>query len=470
MNASLPHHLEAEQALLGALLFDNETFHRIPALLADHFFDPVHGRLFAAVSSLIRSGRLADGNVLRDFARADPGMQELGGTAYLASLMQAAAPLSSQAAAYASIIVDLAQRRALIKSCLETAAAAHDTTGEADAEDLLADHMAALDAVTAAVSTDNAWKPLNEIMGRAVERAHEGRLVGVSSGIAELDRRINGLRPETFVVIGGRVKMGKTLVGMSIASAVADQSPSPGAPNYGVAIFSLEMDEDQIGLRQASDLAFANRPHYSGVPQDPGYFSAMRGELDEQQWRWLAQAAHSRNDWNVEVDFTPALTPSQIEARCRRLFRSWKLRNVTPMLVVIDHMGHVRPDRRNGSRAAERADVIDDLDALKKKLGVCILGLSQINRAGDTDTDARPNNTHLEWSDRIAANAQAVVLIYREDYYLLRKPELSEEQTARLRQVRNTIELIVDIVRGGNSGTVKARVNLPTASLRDLET
>lgn len=467
MPPQLPHNLEAEQAVLGALLFDNELFHRLPTLHAESFYDPVHGRIFEAAARLIRAGRVADGVTLKALAAKDGGIAEIGGAAYLLKLLDAAAPLSSQALSYAELIRDLAQRRRLITACYETADLSI-TSEDADAASILAQHMSALDHIVESESAST-WQPLTSIMDAAVSRAKTGKLVGVSTGIKELDQRINGLRPETFVVIGGRVKMGKTTVGMSIACAVADQRPAPDAPKYGVAIFSLEMDEDQIGLRGASDLAFTNRPIYSGVSRDPGYFDAMRGELDSEQWRWMQAAARSRDDWNVEVDFTPALTPSQIESRCRRLFRKWRQQNVTPMLVMIDHMGHVRPDRRNGSRSAERSDVIDDLDALKKKLGVCVLGLSQINRAGDTDTNARPNNTHLEWSDRIAANAQAVVLIYREEYYLLRKPELNVEETERLRSVRNTIELIVDIVRGGNSGTVKARVNLPTASLRDLE-
>ena len=469
---NLPHNLEAEQSLLGAILFDNEILHRIADMRAEFFYDPVHGRIFDALCRVIRAGSWADGETLRQWALQDKGLQELGGGGvYLLKLMANAAPLLAQCQSYADLIIDLAQRRALIKACHTTIAAAAGTSpehAEWDAEDIYSAHFTSIDSAMDATHPSD-WKPMQGLMKEAVAKAKKGETRGISTGIRELDRRINGLLPKTFVVVGGRVKMGKTLVGMSIAKAVADQRPSVDAPRYGVAVFSLEMDEDQLGLRQASDLAFQNRPMYCGVGRDPEYFDAMRDKLDEEQWSWLSDAAASRDDWNLEVDFTPALTPSQIETRCRRLFRRWKQKNITPALVVIDHMGHVRPDRRNGSRAAERADVIDDLDALKKKLNVCILGLSQINRAGDTDTDSRPNNTHLEWSDRIAANAQAVVLVYREEYYLMRKPELDEAESMRLQKVKNQIELIVDIVRGGNSGTVKARVNLPTASLRDLE-
>lgn len=461
----LPHSIEAEQSLLGALLFDNTTFHKIIEL-DGHFYDPAHGRIYATIAKMVRAGRLADGVTLHRQMEMDVGLKEIGGASYLLTLLESAAKLTAHAREYARMIRDLSVRRNIITTCRDAAIQAANPPEDATADSILSDALSAFDGL-AEHAAPSGWRSLSSVMQASVESARLGQMRGVSTGIAELDARINGLRAETFVVLGGRVKMGKTLVGMSIARAVADQSPDPSAPKYGVAIFSLEMDEDQIGLREASDLAFAGRPSYSGKQQDPSYFDAMRNDLDDQQWRWLEDASKSKPDWNVEIDFTPSLTPSQIESRCRRLFRRWRARGVTPFLVMIDHMGKVRPDRQNAARSAERADVVDDLDALKKKLGVCIVGLSQINRAGDTEE--RPNNTHLEWSDRIAANAQAVLLIYREEYYLLRKPELSLEETDRLKSVRNKMELIVDIVRGGTSGTVIARVNLPTASLRNLD-
>lgn len=460
-----PSNLDAEQAVLGALLFDNEVFHHLPDLAEEEFYDPVHGRIYGAIAATVRAGKLADGTTLRARFERDGGLSEIGGQAYILVLMEAAAKLRVHAVEYAKLIKDLALRRQIIAVCRQTAMSAMAADGTS-ASDLLDGAMHSLD-VAAETSSPTAWRSMSAVMKESVTRAREGLLRGVSTGISALDDRLNGLRPETFVVVGGRVKMGKTLVGMSIARAVADQKPKPGAPNYGVAIFALEMDEDQTGLREASDLAFANRPRYSGVDQDPSYFAALKGELAEEQWRWLEEAADSRPDWNLEVDFTPALTPSQIESRSRRLFRKWRTKGITPFMIVIDHMGRVKPDKGNSSRAAERSDVIDDLDALKKKLGCCVLGLSQINRSGDSEE--RPNNTNLEWSDRIAANAQAVVLLYREEYYLLRKADRSFEEEDRLNAVRNRIELIVDIVRSGTAGTVMARVNLPTASLRDLD-
>lgn len=462
----LPHNLEAEQALLGALLFDNELLARVRDLAPEHFYDPVHGRIYDVIRSMIRAGRVADGVTLKAKFAQDDAIHEIGGAVYLMKLMEAAAPLSAQAQSYADLIHDLAVRRSIWRTAQQMSTSALMPAEGEDAEDLLATALQELDGLAASGAPD-AWRSLKEIMPAAVARARAGKLVGITTGISGLDARINGLRRGTFVVIGGRVKMGKTVVGMSLVRSVADQRPRPDAPKYGVAVFSLEMDEDEIGVREASDLSFAGRATYAGRGGDPAYFDAMRGELDEKQWGWLEDAAASRNDWNVEIDFTPGLTPSQIETRCRRLFHKWKRAGVEPYLVVIDHMGLVKPDRKNSARAAERADVIDDIDALKKKLKVCVVGLSQINRAGDSEE--RPNNTHLEWSDRIAANAQAVVLLYRPDYYLLRKPELSLEETTLLNASRGKIELIVDLVRGGDRGTVTARLNLPTASLRDLD-
>ena len=442
-----PHNLEAEQALLGACLFSNAAMAHVH-LDAAHFYDPTHGALWAEMRERYRAGTAFDGVMLKAFAAET--FKEIGGHVYLMKLMDAAAPLTAQVVAYAELIRDLARRRAVIAAARGAIATAEGGQGDA-----LAALEQELQEIAAQDHDSAAWEQLGALAVESVERAELGETAGVSTGLTRLDELTGGFKAATLWVVGGATSMGKSIMGAALARAIASQG-------YGVAAAHLEMDREQVGLREAAALAFRNdhRVH------SPHYLSAQRGKLSPDQWAAMRGAAKAAASLPIYVDARPGRTLSQIEAAARRLFRQMRREGIKPGALLIDHEGLIAPEpgARFPSQLERTNARSEGLLAMAKRLKVVIIALSQITKEGSRadGEDRLPNATDLNYGGAISQAASVVLLVHRRAYFEERKPEHMQDPSI-LKSREAT--LVVDKVRGGQRGLVKVLIDAPTAAV-----
>jgi replicative DNA helicase len=447
---TLPHDLAAEQALLGAALLASETVAHAGALAGAHFYDPVHADLWDEIALRYRDGRLSDVLALKEwFSRRAPEL----GAVYLMKLMDAAAPLSVQAAGYADLLRDLARRRAVIGAANEAIKAASE--GGADA-------LTGLEAKLQEIAADHAdaddWERLGVIACESVERAELGEAVGISTGLPKLDAMTGGMQPGTLWVIGGATSMGKSVFGAFLGRSI-------GAQGYGVAEAHLEMRKLQIGLRTSAALAF-DINHRS---DNPFYLTAQRNALRPEQWDKLRGAARASATLPVYVDARPGRTLSQIEAAARRLYRKMRREGVPPGALIIDHEGLIaaEPGARFPSQLERTNARSEAMLAMAKRLGVCVVALSQITKEGSrADGDDRlPNLTDLNYGGAISQAAEVVILLHRKAYYAERKPpHLRSDSDWDALKSREALA-IVDKARAGQRAQVPFLMDMPTAAV-----
>lgn len=446
------HNLEAEQAVLGALLFDNATLGRLGALTAAHFYDPVHGRIFDAARSLIRADRVADGVSLKALFVQDGGIQEIGGAKYLMRLMEAAAPMSAQATSYAALIVDLARRRELV--AINQAAIARAQSGTADAAEVSAELESALLTLSLDGDDKDAFVTTGTAAAFAVERAELGEARGLSTGFEGIDEMIGGLRPKLYL-LGAASSMGKTTLACAIGRNVAAQG-------YGVVEFLLEMDEIEDGLRTAAALAF-NPDHRVASPH---YLTAQRGKLTTEQKAMMRGAARAAAALPILIDYRQGRTLSQIEASARRGLARLRKQGKPPGAVIIDHEGLIAAER--GARRASLLEAATDravgLLGLPDRLGVPVIITGQLTKDGKrADGEERlPTTDDWKYGGALIEAAHAVMLLHRPQYYEERKPShLRDPDLLRSR----IATVIIDKARGGRRGRASILMDMPTSAV-----
>jgi len=454
-----PHNLEAEQALLGAILFDNETYNRITPLLQDrHFYDPVHGRIFAACAELISAGELADGVTLKERFARDGGIKEIGGAVYLMKLMESAAPLSAQAQSYAALIYDLALRRELIRVGNVITDLAENPPDNHDATDIIEEAERALFTLAESGSSSSGFSPFSKALTTSIEiaaAAYESKsdVSGLATSFEDLDRMLGGLHPSDLIILAGRPSMGKTALATNIAFNIARsrlnhqrEGEPDDAPDKGgvVAFFSLEMSAEQLATRLLSDAA--------AIESD----RIRRGKITKPEFERLADEAANLQRLPLHIDETGAIGIAQLQARARRLQRTSGLD-----LIVVDYLQLVTSSsRKSDGRVQEVSEITQGLKALAKDLKVPVIALSQLSRQVETREDKRPQLSDLRESGSIEQDADVVLFVYRESYYLERAEprEGTEEHIAWMRQVdevRNHAEVIIGKQRHGPIGKVK---------------
>ena len=454
---ALPHNIEAEQQLLGAILTNNDVFDRISSLVkADHFFDPVHQRIFDKAAARIQKNALASPVTLKPFFEDDDGLKELGGPAYLVRL--AGAAISAFAARdYAQMIYDLAVRRELISLGRDIAAKAAkvDVTSEpreqiTEAEQHLyklgeqgtaqRGFVSFLRATTEAVNSANA----------AYQRG--GGLAGISTGLVDLDRKLGGLHPSDLLILAGRPSMGKTSLATNIAFNIAKayrrgrtQDGSEGAVDGGVVgFFSLEMSSEQLAARILSEA--------SEVPSE----QIRRGDMTEVEFRRFVDAAKSLESCPLYIDDTPALPISQVAARARRLKRTHGLD-----VLMVDYLQLLKgTGRGETNRVQEVSEITQGLKAIAKELNIPVVALSQLSRTVESRDDKRPQLSDLRESGSIEQDADVVMFVYRDEYYHERlKPPEDDPRFAewldKMNRVHGKAEVIIGKQRHGPIGTVE---------------
>ncbi len=461
------HNLEAEQAVLGAALYDNHVLEVAADLRPDHFHEPAHGRLFERILALVQTGRRAEPIAVFDALKTDPALIELGGVRYLAELVDHAPP-ASNAAHFADMVMDLAARRELLRIAEQMAHTARLSGEPAFAQIAAAERLLGKLAHTSGAPAN--WQSAGQVAAEAIAKGRQGRGVGgLSTGIADLDRTLGGLRAGQMVVLGGRPGMGKSTAGLQIAKAVARQG-------RGVAFFSMEMPAFDLGLRMACDVGHDPlAPRYLGRSAGATYFDAARGDLTDQQWAVLDQARAEIETWPIAFDVRPGLTVSEMQARAARRFREWERQGVQRGCVIVDHLTIARPDQdRRGNKVAEVGDISRGLAEMSKTLDVPVIVLAQLSREVEKrgENDRRPNLADLRWAGEIEQDARVVAFLYRPEYYLRQPEDPHDDQAhiewqAKLSRVRNKLWWIVAKNNNGPTGEVETYCDIAASAIRD---
>ena len=440
-----PHNVEAEAALLGAVLANNDAWHAIGGRLApEHFAEEIHQRIFEVASALIRDGRVASPISLKTYL----GDHDLGGItvpAYLARLAAEATTIIN-APDYARIVSDLAARRRLIAVAQEVVDVAHDAPVGHSPERILEDAEAALmdvrakDLAHAATTRIEAARAAAELLDK-VDRIRAGERVeqGVTTGIPSIDADTGGLRPGDLWVVAGRASMGKTIMATSLARAAARS----GA---GTLLFPFEIGSEQAAARVLSDLAYSSRAPL-------GYGRIMRGDVDEEGRGRLDEAQQRLAAMPLVFDASDGATLARISARVRSERDRMARRGVRLGVVILDYLNFITAgDRYRGQRPAEIGEISIALKRLASSLGICAVLLAQVNRQTEAREDKRPGISDLKDSGSLEQDADVVALMYRDSYYIERSPAYlrgEADAVVRANDARNEIEVIIGKNRTG---------------------
>lgn len=453
----LPISLDAEQAILGAVLFDNEIYYRVSSFLkTEHFYDPVHQLIYEACEKLISQGRLASPVMLDTYLADSEGFREAGGRKYLERLA-ANVPSTANASDYARVVFDFSVCRGLMTIGSEMSERARSAGLDDNPARQLEAAEQALYKLAETGKYGGGFKSFRAAMTEAIDLAdaavkRDGGLAGVATKLTRLDQLLGGLHPSDLVILAGRPSMGKTALATNIAVNAARAHRAERQPDGSmktvdgavVGFFSLEMAAEQLATRIIAE--------FSAVPSE----RIRRGDVDQKEFEDIYHAARELEALPLYIDDTGGLSIAQIAARARRLKRQHGLG-----LLVIDYLQLVTgSNRRNDGRVQEVSEVSQGLKALAKELNVPILALSQLSRQVESRDDKRPQLSDLRESGSIEQDADVVLFVYREKYYLSRAEprEGTEEHAAwleRLSDVGDTAEVIIGKQRHGPIGNVK---------------
>src|SRR3954468_3492473 len=469
--SSLPHNVEAEAALLGALMIDNRLAEDIQLKLQpDHFFEPLHARVYEQILKLIDRNMIASPVTLRPLFEADEEMKELGGPSYLAQLTGSGAAIIG-ARDFAGQIYELALLRALIGVGREMVENALDTSEQVDPKGQIEAAESALYRVAEEGGTEGTVKTFAEATRLAVQMAEKalntgGGLSGITTGLETVNAKTGGLHHSDLIILAGRPGMGKSALATNFAYNTARRyvqdmedgiapEKSAGAP---VALFSLEMSADQLATRILAE--------QSGISSE----NLRMGRISQQEFRSLARAAGELQSLPLYIDDKPGLTIAALRARARRLQRQ---KNVG--MVIVDYLQLLQGTGKNSNdnRVNEISEISRGLKTLAKELDVPVVALSQLSRAVEQREDKRPQLSDLRESGSIEQDADIVLFIYREDYYLAAKQPADDHPDApawkeQMERAWGLAEIIVAKQRHGSTGKVRMGFDSRITKFSDL--
>jgi replicative DNA helicase len=459
-----PTNVEAEQALLGALLSNNKAYDRVAEFLApEHFADPIHAKIFGAIARRVEASQVADPVTLRaEFEHAGV-LEEVGGTAYLGTLLTAMVGIIN-AGDYGRAIYDAWIRRQLIDIGETVVNQAFSPQPDLEGPQQIEAAEHALYQLATHGNADGKMVAFREALRRAIDLAalahkHAGHVSGLSTGLRDLDKKTGGLHPSDLLILAGRPGMGKTALATKIAFGAARalmnnarlQNPD-AVPKGSVAIFSLEMSADQLATRLLAEEARVSSDRI------------RRGDIHDRDFDRFVAVSKELQTLPLFIDDTPAITLSALRTRCRRLARTRGL-----SLVVIDYLQLMRPNpgARFESRVLEISMITQGLKALAKELAVPLLALSQLSRAVEAREDKRPQLSDLRESGSIEQDADAVMFVYRDEYYLQQRvpKEMAFDSSEKyqsamdkwqrdMESVHNKAELLLEKQRHGPTGKI----------------
>ncbi|ANT50810.1 replicative DNA helicase [Mesorhizobium amorphae] len=452
-----PNNIEAEQALLGAILVNNDAFYRVSDFLkAGHFYEPLHRRIFEIAAELIRMGKVATPITLKTFLPADEKVGDMTVAQYVVRLAVEAVTVVN-ATDYGRAIYDLATRRALITVGEDMVNIAYDAPVDMAPSEQIEDAERRLFELAETGRYDGGFESFTDAVKTAVDMANaaymrDGHLSGVATGLRDLDRRMGGLQPSDLIIIAGRPGMGKTSLATNMAFNIAEAyvpaqqaDGSFKAANGGVVgFFSLEMSSEQLATRIISE--------QTEIPSS----KIRRGEISEMDFEKLVACSQTMQKIPLFIDQTGGISIAQLSARARRLKRQRGLD-----LIVIDYIQLMQGSSAKSSqnRVQEITEITTGLKALAKELSVPIIALSQLSRQVESRDDKRPQLSDLRESGSIEQDADVVMFVYREEYYLKnREPKPGTDEYVKweneMNEMRGKAEVIVAKQRHGPTGSV----------------
>src|SRR5690349_24416551 len=423
---TLPHNLEAERSVLGAVLLHNDAFNLAAEVIdANDFFRDAHRRIFDKMVKLIERGDAVDLITLKEELGRAGEIDEVGGPAYIAALVDGV-PRSTNVEHYARIIKEKSTLRSLIFSANKIIANAYDGGEEADVILDQAEH--AIFAIADDKVRDGfvSVRELAESSLDTIEKLHSRRelVTGVPTGFTDLDEMTSGLQASDLIIVAARPSMGKTSLVLNMAQHVGTKT------DMTVGIFSLEMSKEQLFLRMLTGEARIDAHRLRG------------GFLGERDWGKLSQAIGTLSEAKIFIDDTPSIGVLEMRAKCRRLASEHGLH-----LVVVDYIQLMQGRGRFENRTLELASISRPLKGLAKELQVPIVVLSQLSRAPESRSDHRPQLSDLRESGALEQDADVVVFIYREDQYA--------DKIAPPADSQGVAELIIGKQRNGPTGVVR---------------
>jgi replicative DNA helicase len=421
-----PFSKEAEQSVLGGLMLNNEAWISIADLLAEtDFYLPVHQTLFRAIKSLSEEGNPCDPITLSEWLQKHDQLQTIGGGAYL-GLLAGNTPSAANILAYASIVRERSILRQLMRVGTEIANSTFNTQGR-DSRQLLDDaEKKVFEIAELGARNQRGFVKIDKIVNQTLTRIdllsqQEGKITGIPTGFTDFDGSTSGLQSSDLIIVAGRPSMGKTSFAMNIAEYVAVEKQT------SVAVFSMEMSNEQLAMRLISSLAKVNLQ------------SVRTGKLEDNDWPKITRAISLLESAPLFIDETPALNPTELRARVRRLAREQGQLG----LVVIDYLQLMQIPNTKESRTNEVSEISRSLKSLAKELNVPVLALSQLNRSLEQRSDRRPKMSDLRESGSLEQDADLIVFIYRDEVYNEDSPE------------KGVAEIIIAKQRNGPIGTTR---------------
>jgi len=475
-----PQSPEAEQALLGALLYDNEIYHRVSGIVqAKHFYNPIHTRIFDSIGTLIEHGKLADAIVLKNRFSQDETLVDIGGVEYLALLLDNA-PAGASAPEYAKLIFDLAMRRELIRLGGDIKSIAEDPDSEMDAREQITEAESHLYNLAEIGGTQSGFETFEASLIQSINMAsaaytRDGGLSGAATGLRDMDHLLGGLHKSDLIILAGRPSMGKSAMAMNIAFHQAknfkqekdDNGIMKTTAGGIVGFFSLEMSSEQLATRLLAE--------HSGVPSN----KIRRGDITPQQYEEVRESADEISSIPLYIDDTGGLSIGALSARARRLKRMVGLD-----MIVVDYLQLLtggKAMKSSDGRVQEVSAITQGLKALAKELDIPVLALAQLSRQVEQRDDKRPQLSDLRESGSIEQDADVVMFVFREEYYVERlKPTEPDDYAsaedrkdfddweARMEKLHGKAEVIVGKQRHGPIGTINLAFTPELTKFSDL--
>lgn len=453
----LPHDLQMEQQLLGAILLNNEAYERVSQYLSpEMFYEPVHGRIYQAVADAVKAGVVASPVTLKNLFQADPALVDVGGAGYLARLASSSLGVVT-CVDYAKVLRDQYLRRQLIELADRITADSYDPNALDAARRIIADAEQELFKLGSAIGERRSVVGMDAVASStralldAAKSSPDG-VTGISSGIRSFDRLTGGFAAGEFYILGGRPSMGKTALALNFGRNIARKG-------RGVLFVSLEMTHDQLGLRLAS------LQGYSSTTPVP-YSDARKGLLNGRHLDRFIQAIDSMAQLPILIDDQPGRGVAQIRMEVRKAIELWGKIGVEPGAVIIDYLQLVAADNRyKGQKVNEVSEISSGLRAIAKEFRVPVIALSQLSRSVEQREDKRPIMSDLRESGSIEQDADAIFFVFREYYYAKDKPGVDPEWLA---SIENKATIIIAKQRQGPTRDIDLFFDAPHGLWSDL--
>ena len=458
----LPSNLEAEQALIGSVLVNNDIIDEISNIINHiQFFDPIHKKIYSVIENLNNKGMIANPITLKNFFENENSLSDVGGVDYLVKLTRFSSSIK-QAIDYAKVIHEMYVRRELILISENITAESKDDELDITGENIIENAEQSLFQLAERGNFSQSYMKFNQALDQTIEMAtlamkSDQGIIGVPTGLTDLDEKLGGLHKSDLVIIAGRPSMGKTALATNIAYNAAKKIYDNNEKT-SVAFFSLEMSSEQLSTRILSEQA---RIQSNDI---------RRGKATEEQINRYIEVSRKIYDLPLYIDETPAISISALSNRARRMKRLFGL-----SLIVVDYIQLMRTSsKRYDGRVQEISEITQGLKALAKELSVPVLALSQLSRAVEQRDDKIPQLADLRESGSIEQDADVVMFVFREQYYLERKqPKLGSIEHAEWMSKMNDINGLADIIIGkqrhGPTGNVQVEFEGAYTKFKDLK-